>query len=150
MNVLKMLTSWFHFIEGKWNGSAGTCDPETTSSLSGDYSTSSATGYQDLKRILDLRHLSRTHWNVLPNELREPCLQHLRACIPPEMILTWKVFGFPRHFHFSEGMAVRNLLRDVLRDEQLPPVEYPDGPMRNWDDYYMGALDELLEGCEYE
>jgi hypothetical protein len=66
------------------------------------------------------------------------------------MILTWKVFGFPRHFHFSEGMAVRNLLRDVLRDEQLPPVEYPVGPMRNWDDYYMGALDELLEGCEYE
>lgn len=42
-------------------------------------------------------------------------------------------------FHFGFGMGVRNVLRQVMLDDKLPLV---DGG-RNWDDYYLGALDEM-------
>jgi hypothetical protein len=46
---------------------------------------------------------------------------------------------------FGGGMQIRNRLRDVLTDDQLPPVDYPEGPMQNWDDFYTGAIDALIE-----
>lgn len=146
MNVWKMLSSWFRSTEPRTSDFDETYEVETTSSSGGDSSGSTAIGLVQLKRILELREVSRTNWNVLPKELREECLAHLQGWIPDEQVLEWKVFGFPRGFHLlGGGMQIRNRLRDVLRDEQLPPVEYPEGPMRNWDDYYMGALDELME-----
>jgi hypothetical protein len=42
-------------------------------------------------------------------------------------------------FHFSTGMAIRNLLRDkVCLDDQLPSG--------NWDDYYVQLI-EIAAGC---
>jgi hypothetical protein len=49
-------------------------------------------------------------------------------------------------FHLSGGMVTRNILREVILDEELPAVIYPDGSAsRNWDDFYTGALEELCE-----
>ena len=47
-------------------------------------------------------------------------------------------------------MQIRNRLRDQLLDMELPVVTVDHegksyGPSQNWDDYYTGALDELLE-----
>ena len=48
--------------------------------------------------------------------------------------------------HFGAGMAIRNLLREVLPDDQLPPVVYEGGQeYRNWDDHYLGAIVDWLE-----
>jgi hypothetical protein len=42
-------------------------------------------------------------------------------------------------------MAIRNIVRQVVPDHKLPPVEYPDGSMvQNWDDYYYGALNDFI------
>jgi hypothetical protein len=42
-------------------------------------------------------------------------------------------------YHFSAGMAIRNLLRDkVCQDDQLPSG--------NWDDYYVQLI-EIAAGC---
>jgi hypothetical protein len=43
-------------------------------------------------------------------------------------------------------MGIRNLLRDVIKDDELPPVSYGDDQMRNWDDYYVEVLEEAA-GC---
>jgi hypothetical protein len=48
--------------------------------------------------------------------------------------------------HFGVGMGIRNLLREVLPDDKLPPVVYEGGmSYSNWDDYYVGALVDWLE-----
>lgn len=44
------------------------------------------------------------------------------------------------------GMQIRNRLREAMLDEELPPVTQHDGSTaKNWDDFYTGALDELME-----
>ena len=48
-------------------------------------------------------------------------------------------------FHHGFGTAIRNELRRVMRDEELPPITYHGEAMYNWDDYYRGVLDEMIE-----
>jgi hypothetical protein len=39
------------------------------------------------------------------------------------------------------GMAIRNLLREAVKDDELPPAPYPGGvSYSNWDDYYVQAV----------
>ncbi len=52
-------------------------------------------------------------------------------------------------WHFGQGMAIRNALRDAgFKDDMLPAVEYDVGgkmeSMRNWDDYYVEAIEAAL------
>lgn len=48
--------------------------------------------------------------------------------------------------HFGMGMHVRNLLREVIKDDELPPVEYDDEcSYQNWDDYYIPVLEEAAD-----
>lgn len=97
----------------------------------------------------ELRKWSRDNWNKVPELVRNDCIKELEATIPPHVISLWKttdyMLGF---FHFGAGMQVRNTLRKQLTDEELPGVTYVDGDPRvvkNWDDYYIGAIDEMLE-----
>jgi len=98
-----------------------------------------------------LRTWCRANWDKVPEMIRRDCLDHLEAEVPAEALRSWKRNGYDNGlFHFSGGMAVRNILRDQLLDQELPVVtedQYgkPYGPSHNWDDYYTGALDELLE-----
>jgi hypothetical protein len=116
---------------------------------------------------------SRKNWEKVPPELREKCVKHLRdnftqsvydhinglreregddwpsaSEVGPEdeaeMILKYG-FCVPSPFHFGTGMAIRNLLREVVKDAELPPVDYDDQPMQNWDDYYIAAVEEALD-----
>jgi hypothetical protein len=44
-------------------------------------------------------------------------------------------------------MAFRNVLREAIKDDELPPVDYGDGnEYQNWDDYYTRVVEEAA-GC---
>lgn len=108
---------------------------------------------------MSLRKWCRDNWNSLPADVREKCLN----CLDQEIIKG--PYGpanlkYLRHYHenpnfhlFGGGMMTRNLLRRVLPDTGLPPVhtDHNGAPYAvesssgNWDDYYTGAIDELLE-----
>lgn len=107
----------------------------------------------------DLIAFSKRNWNRVPKLVRQDCVNHLKAKIPVKLIDIWKQEykdGVPigsrtPGFHFNLGMAIRNCLRDQLTDGELPPVVGPDGgypegeEVRNWDDFYLGALVALVE-----
>lgn len=102
----------------------------------------------------------RANWDRIPAEQRKKCLDHLRDWIGADIIAQWKAqhaagdriaSDIPGFHHLGGGMRIRNRLRDVMKDAELPAVVgpaggYPTGEeVRNWDDFYTGALEELVE-----
>lgn len=97
--------------------------------------------YHHLKSIAD--------WQNLPLVDRLRCLDHLRMVMAdhPVVMARWRrqaaegmaIGSDDIRFHFGAGMAVRNVLRQVMTDDKLPGPE----AFRNWDDFYYGAIDEL-------
>ena len=110
---------------------------------------------------------------VLPPELQKKAVDHLRDTLHPDSIQylrelherdpEWgdeltaerreemkEKYGFvvPVPFHFSTGMTIRNILRGAIKDSELPGVQYPEGEMHNWDDWYHGVLNELVNDSE--
>lgn len=91
-------------------------------------------------------------WLSIPEEQRERIVAHLLNELDPKFfdeVRTahaedpehWATKG-PNFFHIFGGMAIRNLLRDVLKDDELPEAPYPDGKsFTNWDDYYTQAIE---------
>jgi hypothetical protein len=89
-------------------------------------------------------------WAAVPAELKERIVAHLRDQLAPED-LEWirtqhsedpDGWATKRGWHFFGGMGIRNLLREVVPDDQLPLAPYPDGDQHaNWDDYYVQALE---------
>ena len=100
-----------------------------------------------------LEKYSRDNWNKIPEDSRRKCVDHLRSAIPDESVaLFCKQYKAGERFgadhlgwHFGGGMMVRNVLRQVMSDTELPPVKYEDITAQNWDDYYTGALEQLCE-----
>lgn len=74
--------------------------------------------------------------DYLRAELHPDTLHHVRRAHAEDPDEWWTAF------HMFGGMAIRNLLRDVIKDKELPPVMYGGRPMRNWDDYYIQVLEE--------
>lgn len=111
------------------------------------------------KLTTDIYGWCRSNWSRVPEDQRRVCVDHLRSVVPEEAITLWKgqlsrgeeIGSNVMGWHFAGGMAVRNTLRDVMPDSMLPPVIGPDGgylpgeKVRNWDDFYTGALEELCE-----
>lgn len=107
---------------------------------------------------MDLQAWSVKNWERIPEADRKRCLDHLQVALlaTPEgqqALALWAVQvkqardigSDDMQFHFGGGIWVRNRLRDVLGDEKLPGVIYRDhGMVRNWDDYYIGALHALV------
>lgn len=98
----------------------------------------------------ELMQFSRANWQRLPSETREACVESLRTFIPADIRKSWKEHGIGHPekagFHIlGGGMQIRNRLRSVIKDAHLKPVDYGDGLMaRNWDDYYMAAIEEAI------
>jgi hypothetical protein len=99
---------------------------------------------------------SIANWRLIPGEQRKLCLSHLKSTllVPPEILERWReqkraglMIGSddPQQFHFGVGVAVRNRLRQIFPDRELPEVMFGNRPMRNWDDFYYGAIDELID-----
>jgi hypothetical protein len=86
-------------------------------------------------------------WNDVPAETKEKLIRHLREQLPPSMLEEVRTLhakdgdAWVAPFHFHVGMAVRNMLREVMLDDELPAAPYPDGANRNWDDYYVQVLE---------
>lgn len=100
----------------------------------------------------DLQAWSIANWNQIPEADRKRCLDHLRQTLKrelsgPAVLGVWRrqaaagieIGSDSSWFHFGAGMAVRNILRQVLQDVDLPAV---DGAT-NWDDCYIGAIHAL-------
>ena len=99
-----------------------------------------------------LKKWCRQNWNQIPELIRKDCIDHLDGWISPDIIKEWKEKGYddPGFHLLGGGMQIRNRLRDQLTDMELPIVRVDHegksyGPSQNWDDYYTGAIDELLE-----
>lgn len=109
----------------------------------------------------------RANWDQVPHARRRACLNYLRAWIPGDVLGKWKLqhlrgerigWDVPGFHFFGGGMGIRNKLREVMLDAELPPVssdfplgegsgggQQPGPGCSNWDDFYTGALEELLE-----
>lgn len=102
----------------------------------------------------DLDVWCRSNWNRVPEEDRSACIEHLKNVLGPENVTRFseqyargeRIGADIPGFHFGGGMAVRNALRKVLLDDRLPEVTQRDGSKsQNWDDFYLGTLEELCE-----
>ena len=120
-------------------GCAAECQFSTIKMFCEHFDTSHPAGEHAAKQI--------AAWKSLPEVSRKLALDHLRMSLTHatgqggrEALAKWKaqkaagieIGSDDCRFHFSGGMAVRNILRQVCAD-----------PGGNWDDYYYGALDEL-------
>jgi hypothetical protein len=94
------------------------------------------------------------NWLTIPEADRKLCLDHLLSVMEdhPSVIARWKrqkaagmaIGSDDIRFHFGAGMSVRNVLRKVMPDDKLPGVTYENGTLvKNFDDYYYGAIDAL-------
>lgn len=101
----------------------------------------------------DLDKWSRNNWRRVPDMVRQDCINELRVKIPKDLATKFKVDylngraigSFDSYFHFGTGMAIRNVLRNQLLDNELPAVMYGSEEAHNWDDYYLGCLQEYIE-----
>lgn len=80
-------------------------------------------------------------WAKVSPELRERMVDHLRKLPNLQEVYEHRNDG---SFHFTTGMNLRNYLRETITDRELPSFDeyYGEGTnVRNWDDYYMHALE---------
>lgn len=78
-------------------------------------------------------------WNSVPEDLKEKVILHLRKLSNLDEI---KNAANDPLFHMFGGMQLRNYLREVVKDNELPNAPYPNNEQtKNWDDYYKQALD---------
>lgn len=116
---------------------------------------------------------TRENWERVDPELRKKCVDHLQTLPadikadlgrvikehpddwytqdmtpPSEQARIQAKYGVyvPDIFHWGLGMGIRNYLRGVVRDDELPLVEYEDGSYQNWDDYYTAAIEDVFGG----
>jgi hypothetical protein len=102
-----------------------------------------------------LQQKSEENWARVPEEKRKLCVEHLRSLILPdeeeELRGMFETGNFDGWFHFGGGMGIRNVLRQVMKDGELPGVEYEGGlEYQNWDDFYMAALRQAVAPKEGE
>lgn len=93
-------------------------------------------------------------WVRMPIPLREKAVNHLRSKLGESFLDDVRTLvaesdlgrWHPPGFHFGQGMWIRNLLRQVIPDSELPAMNdiYGDDgpePIQNWDDYYIPCIE---------
>ncbi|QOZ69327.1 hypothetical protein [Bradyrhizobium arachidis] len=93
----------------------------------------------------DMDSLSVKTWARVPEPVRKKVELHVAAHLPAEMLATVRDLharGLPlssnlAFFHFAAGMAVRNLCRERLSDDELAAC---GGFGADWDNCYIGVL----------
>ena len=98
------------------------------------------------------------NWKRIPARTREELVLHLereleKTADGKQALDTWirqnlqgDVIGSDDPmFHFRLGRRVRDSLRTLLSDACLPPVVYNGKFVHDWDDFYYGALDQMLD-----
>ena len=99
----------------------------------------------DFEGPLDPDSWSKERWAKVAEPIRKDVEQHVLAHLPADLLAKLRDLyarGIPissddAFFHFGGGMAVRNLCRERLSDDELAAC----GPLGgNWDNYYIGVL----------
>src|SRR3954447_3216666 len=99
----------------------------------------------DLDKPFDPDSSSKELWIEIPESIRKDVEQHVAARLPAELLAKLSDLhaqGSPisydeAFFHFGGGMAVRNLCRERLSDDELGVY----CPLRgDWDNCYIGVL----------
>jgi hypothetical protein len=86
----------------------------------------------------------KKRWEKVPAPIRTIVEQHVAARLPAKILAKLRdlhargapIGSDPAFFHFGGGMAIRNLCRQAVRDEELAA----HGVWGEWDDYYVGVL----------
>jgi len=89
--------------------------------------------------------LSERLWAQVPELIRKDVEQHVVANLPAELMAKLRdlhargvsIESDPAFFHFGGGMAVRNLCRERLSDDELAACCRFGG---DWDNCYIGVL----------
>lgn len=106
---------------------------------------------------MDLQAHHELAWSRMPLEQRTQAAERLREIVAPKNLQELYEARNDPWFHFSSGMALRNLLRSdhgIEPKPKHPPIldaELPDmgdvyadqavAEARNWDDYYVQVLE---------
>ena len=88
--------------------------------------------------------MSERLWAQVPELIRKDGEQHVVANLPAELMAKLRdlhargipIESDPAFFHFGAGLAVRNLCREQLTDDELEAY----GFLCNWDECYVGVL----------
>ena len=99
----------------------------------------------DFEEPLDADSSSKRLWIDIPDSIRKDFEQHVAANLPAELRVKLRDLharGIPissddAFFHFVGGMAVRNLCRERLSDDELAAYCQIGG---DWDNCYIGVL----------
>jgi hypothetical protein len=91
----------------------------------------------------DLMDMKR--WSEVPQPIRKIVEQHVAARLPAKILAKLRdlhargipIDSDPAFFHFGGGMAVRNLCRERLSDDELAACCGLGG---DWDNCYIGVL----------
>jgi hypothetical protein len=84
-------------------------------------------------------------WSEVPQPIRKIVEQHVAARLPAKILAKLRdlhsggksISSDPAFFHFGGGMAVRNLCRERLSDNELAACCGLGG---DWDNCYIGVL----------
>ena len=84
-------------------------------------------------------------WSEVPQPIRKIVEQHVAARLPAKILAKLRdlhargipISSDPAFFHFGGGMAVRNLCRERLSDDELAACCGLGG---DWDTCYIGVL----------
>jgi hypothetical protein len=99
----------------------------------------------DFDEPFDPDLFSVRHWAKVPGPIREIVEQHVAAHLPADILAKLRdlhargipIKSDPAFFHFGGGMAVRNLCRERLSDDELAAC---GGLGADWDNCYIGVL----------
>ena len=88
---------------------------------------------------------SKTIWAEVPEAIRKDVEQHVLAHLPDELLTQLhdlnasegSISSHDAFFHFTGGMAVRNLCRERLSDAELASLGLFGA---DWDNLYVGVL----------
>jgi len=85
----------------------------------------------------------KARWASVPDEMKEKIIARLKELTNLNEV---KDMMDDPWFHHSGGMMIRNWLRRVVKDNELPFAPYPGGSQfQNWDDFYVQAIEAALD-----
>lgn len=111
----------------------------------------------------EIHEAEERDWDLLDPDMQQEVVGYLRAELPVELLsevkkahdehgVKWMDYMHANwhdedrmfySFHFSEGMGIRNLLRQIIKDGDLPGS--PE--QKNWDNFYVPGLLRAA-GCQ--
>ena len=104
---------------------------------------------------MNWRERNMQAWRMLSQAQRKLAVSLLRYKLPADIVPKIKARAdsdpdWLAEYHFGWGMSIRNLLRSVIKDNELPPSVWDvNKGDHNWDDYYGAVVEVAVRGGIY-